>query len=196
MVAAMMKNTTRKYVWILIANALLLAAVAGVFQFRLRHMPPAAPGGDAAVPQAAAQTLPRAEYLAGLSKTANLADIKGQWTLVNLWASWCPPCLKEMPSPEQLAKDYESKGLRIIAISLDEVNSPAEVEAILQKHKFGTIARNWDSKQEIYAKLNPEGLPVTYLIAPDGRIATTMEGDRDWSAPEIRASLDTFITSK
>lgn len=180
MVPATMKKTTRKYVWSLAANALLLLVVIAVWQYRLHT-----PGRD---PDA--QYLPDATYLADLQDQASLADLRGQWVLLNLWASWCPGCIVEMPSLEKLAKEYKSKGLYVIAISLDEAETPDNVQDSITKFKFGDIARNWDDKGQVYAKFNPPGLPMTYLADPSGKIIQTFAGERDWSDPQVRALID------
>lgn len=185
MVRAMMKKTTRKYIWVLAANALLILAVIALWQFRL-HAPTLKEGGDG-------RYLPQAAYMAGLTEGADLRDLKGQWTLLNLWATWCPPCLLEMPGLETLSKEYKSKGLQVIAISLDEASSPDEIKAKADKHKFGAVARNWDDKGQVYARLNPAGLPTTYLADPSGKIVHVFEGERDWSSPETRAEIDRFM---
>ena len=180
MLRAMTKKTTRNYIWVLAANALLILAVVALWEFRL-HQAPKDPN---------AHYLPDVAYLSDLTNKASLTDLKGQWTLLNLWAAWCPSCVTEMPSLEKLANDYKSKGLHVVAISLDEAKSVDGVKANIAKFKFGPITHNWDDMGQVYAAMNPEGLPTTYLADPSGKIVHVFEGERDWSAQDARSVID------
>jgi thiol-disulfide isomerase/thioredoxin len=194
-----MKKTTRNYVSILVANALLLVVVGAVWQAKVKtgvFDPRTAIPANPDLPMPVPQKLPAASYKKNLTEPANLSDLTGQWTVLNLWASWCAPCVTEMPGLEVFAKDYENKGLRTVAISFDLAESPAEIRAHIDRLKFGKITMNWDDTGAVSNALNPEGLPTSYLIDPKGQIRLIMSGERDWAAADTRAIIDTYIQEK
>jgi|GEM_PF-2727734 len=186
----MMKKTTRNYIWTLTANFLLLLAVAGIWQFRLQ-----ADAFESAIPGVTIhkdrQEIAGA-YTKDLTTPANLTDLKGQWALVNLWASWCPPCIVEMPSLAKLADDYKGKGLQVIAISMDAKIEQAQ--SAIEKHQFADFTRNWDDGA-MMTTFSPPNLPMSYLIDPSGKLRATFNGQFDWAAPGIRAVFDKMITA-
>lgn len=194
-----MKKTTRNYFWVLTANFLLIGAVAALWQFRINNgaFPNAPPvpvlQGEfkdikiAATPK----KLKNALYLSDLKNAADVVDLTGQWTLLNLWASWCGPCIIEMPALEKLAA--ERPELRIIAISVDSMENAQQVEAEVKKHKFPAFARNWDYKSQLYITLLPEAMPTTYVIDPQGRLFATIRGDPGWETPDAKAFLDSLL---
>ena len=200
-----MKKTTRNYLWILVANVLLLGAVMTLWQFRLHVGPsPASQKTGTLVRQGLfesmtvadkPQPLKSALYLANLTDYADLSDLKGQWTVLNLWATWCPPCVNELPSLQKLADAYQGKGLRVLAVSIDSSTDVAALQEQMQRHKLDklSVARNWDDKAEVTTALWPEGLPVTYLIDPQGRVVASMMGDADWMSPDARALIDSVL---
>lgn len=188
----MMKKTTRNYIWTLTANFLLLAAVAGIWQYRIK-----ADSFDTSVYAAQGIVIHedvkqvQAAYLKDLQTASDIADLKGQWTLVNLWASWCPPCIVEMPSLEKLGTDYKGKGLQVIAISMDAKKEQASAAA--RKHGFGPFAQNWDETGAVMMAFSPPNLPMSYLIDPAGNLRATFTGQYDWATPQIRALFDRFL---
>lgn len=197
-----MKKTTRNYVWLLIANVLLITFIGAFWQFRLKYpafavTAPVLQGEFKHIEiQNPARALPSAVYLKDLKVETNIADLKGQWTVLNLWASWCPPCVTEMPSLEKMAQNYAGKGLRVIAMSIDNFDKPNEIEEVVKKLKFGSIARHWDHKGLVSDALGPQSLPITYIIDPQGRLFATYDGAADWMGEDARAFIDSFLAKK
>lgn len=180
MVAPTMKKTTRNYLKLLVANTLLIAVLAVFWHVKV--------SSDVFE----AKTLPSAIYLKNLETPEDIADIKGQWTVLNLWASWCAPCIVEMPQLQNLHNEYKSKGLQVIAISLDQ----QDIADVLKRHAMGDIARNWDDKGHVFAALKPAGLPVTYVLDPAGIIRATVIEPKAWDSPETKQWLDDVMVSK
>jgi thiol-disulfide isomerase/thioredoxin len=111
-----------------------------------------------------------------------------QLTLLNLWATWCGPCQEEFPELEQLHRDYEGKGLRILAVSVD-LGSDDGVREFVSEHG-ATFAIGRDGQGRMQRLYQTVGLPETFLIAPDGRLLWRHFGALRPGATELRSRLD------
>jgi thiol-disulfide isomerase/thioredoxin len=102
-----------------------------------------------------------------------LSDWEGRWVILNVWATWCPPCRREMPALEKIGKQSNPAGATVIALS-DE--APATVEAYLKEHPMemtiGTFAQIPDALSVIGTR------PVSMLIDPEGRVVEKVVGAR------------------
>jgi thiol-disulfide isomerase/thioredoxin len=101
-------------------------------------------------------------------KTFDLAARRGQWVVVNFWATWCGPCLKEMP--ELSALDAMREHVEVIGLDYEDIE-PDALKAFMQKHPVVypiAIVDVYDPPRDFEA---PRGLPTTYLVAPDGKVA-------------------------
>ncbi|HXR40069.1 MAG TPA: TlpA disulfide reductase family protein [Terracidiphilus sp.] len=118
------------------------------------------------------------------SSTIHLADYRGKIVLLNFWATWCAPCIQEMPGLQQLHRDRPD--LAILAVSVDE-DEDAYKRFLLQRHvDLITVRDPSESAAKLY---HSEGWPETYIIDRKGIIRRKLVGDPDWSNPEIRAYL-------
>jgi thiol-disulfide isomerase/thioredoxin len=197
-----MKNTTRKFIWILIANAFLIGFIAVVWQAKIEAATTATPvklvlQGDfkkLKITEKPKDLPANATYLAGLEKSVPLQNFKGQWTILNLWATWCAPCVLELPSLQKLADAYARAGVQVVAISLDNPPSVAKLKEDIARAKLSNIkiAQNWDDKGEVADNLWPEGIPTTYIINPAGQIIATFEGDADWFSADAKAFVESL----
>ena len=111
-----------------------------------------------------------------------------QLTLLNLWATWCGPCQQEFPDLEQLRRDYEQRGLRVLAVSVD-IGNDANVREFVEEHGAGfTIGRDADGRtQRLFQTV---GLPETFLIAPDGTLLWRHFGALQPGAADLRRRID------
>ena len=118
-----------------------------------------------------------------------LADFKGVPVLVNLWATWCAPCVKELPTLDRLSQSHDKDGsLGVVAISQD--NAPhASVVAFLDHHKIGDLAPYQDPEMGLSGALNAEVLPTSILFDKDGKEVWRYVGDLDWTSPEAAKLL-------
>ena len=111
-----------------------------------------------------------------------LAEFSGKPLLLNLWATWCAPCVKELPTFDRLAAD--EKALAVIAVSQDS-GPHASVEAFLASHKIVNLAAYQDTKSGLSGALGPDAvLPTTILYDSSGREVWRYVGDLDWTGPE------------
>ena len=121
----------------------------------------------------------------------HLADFKGKLVLVNLWATWCAPCVEEMPSLDRLQAKLGDK-LTILAISEDRQGETV-VAPFLEQHAIKHLAIFLDPKTAATNEFGAQGLPTSYLIAPDGTILGKEEGGAAWDSPAMIAKLTPYI---
>ena len=109
----------------------------------------------------------------------SLVELSGKPTLVNLWATWCAPCVKELPTLNRLAKT-RSSALRIIAISQD--SGPYNSVAAFLNSRAPQLAAYQDRKMALSGKLDAEVLPTSILYDAKGREVWRYVGDLDWTS--------------
>ena len=100
---------------------------------------------------------------------------------MNLWASWCAPCVKELPTLDQLARAEKGK-LNVVAISQDD-GPHTSVEAFLQTHNIQTLDSYQDPKSHLLYGLGAEVLPTSILFDANGKEIWRYVGDQDWTSP-------------
>jgi peroxiredoxin len=112
-----------------------------------------------------------------------LADYRGKVVLLNFWATWCPPCIQEMPSMQRLYARLAPQGLVVLGVSLDE-DGAKRVIPFLARLKL-TFPVALDPEQEIAGRYGASNLPMTFLIDPEGKVIAAAVGGRDWESPAI-----------
>lgn len=121
----------------------------------------------------------------------SLSDFKGKVVVVNFWATWCPPCIEEMPSMEKLHQKFKGDDFVLLAINAEENGRPA-VERFLKNKNFTfPILLDGDAKvQQIYGVYR---FPETIIINRQGEIVTKVLGGRDWMDEEIVSVLSFMV---
>ncbi|PCI41169.1 MAG: hypothetical protein COB46_04560 [Rhodospirillaceae bacterium] len=117
-----------------------------------------------------------------------LSGLKGQGLVVNFWATWCAPCIREMPSLNRLAKSLEGTGVKLITISEDR-KALKVVPPFLKAHGWDNLKPYYDEKGKLSRRLDIIGLPSTVLINAEGVFLGRIMGTLEWDAPEIKAFL-------
>jgi len=114
-------------------------------------------------------------------KMVSLTDYKGEVVLLNIWATWCPPCVEEMPSMEKLQQKLKDEGFKILAVSIDASGAKA-VLPFMKKHNlsFHTLVDNRGDIKNLY---QTTGVPESFVIDRDGIIVKKVIGSRDWATP-------------
>jgi thiol-disulfide isomerase/thioredoxin len=106
-------------------------------------------------------------------------------TLVNIWATWCPPCVEEFPAMLELQRRLEDSGLEIVFVSIDE--NWADVDAFFKKHGLEVKAGRlfWDPERKLAAHWGTEKFPESYVIRPDGWVVERIVGLQQWTRPVV-----------
>jgi peroxiredoxin len=124
----------------------------------------------------------------------SLADFRGKVVLLNIWATWCPPCVEEMPSMEKLYQTLKAEGFEILAVSMDESGAQA-VLPFMKKHKLSFPALT-DTKGVLKSLYQTTGVPESFIIDKDGIIVEKVIGPRDWASPGAIFSFRNLIQRK
>ena len=119
----------------------------------------------------------------------DLTKFKGTPVLVNLWASWCAPCIKELPTLQQLEQAQADEGkLGVIAVSQD-MGPQGSVEAFLAERDLGRFAAYHDADMKLTSALKIQVMPTTILYDARGREVWRYVGELDWTGEEARKLL-------
>ncbi|MHB1213409.1 MAG: TlpA family protein disulfide reductase [Thiobacillus sp.] len=130
----------------------------------------------------------KAQDLTGAPRT--LADYRGKVVLLNFWASWCPPCLREMPSMERLRLKMARRPLAIVA--LDSAETPADVNAFLSRMKLG-FPILLDPDGDNTRRWKVFALPTTFLLDAEGRVRYVLTGPTEWDEGEALAVIESLL---
>lgn len=117
----------------------------------------------------------------------NFEDSKGKVVLVNLWATWCPPCIAEMPSLQTLYTDYKDK------MDFYFVTSDEKARVVPFMHKNTYDFKVYNPVSEIPDELYSRSIPATYLISPDGKIVIEKKGAANWNSANVRETIEELL---
>jgi peroxiredoxin len=141
------------------------------------------------------QTLPRVEkpftapdftLTSEGGKSYHLADFRGQVVVINFWATWCPPCRREMPSMERMWEKIKDKGVVVFAIDVGE-----DADTVFEFR--GSYPMSFplllDLDGSVINKFPVTGLPTTYIVNPQGMVTHRAVGSREWDDPKLYQQL-------
>jgi len=149
-----------------------------------------APLPNAAAPIKMASTKPVLQVTTIDGKAWDIALLRGEWVVVNFWATWCSPCLKEIP--DLTAFDARRDDVSVIGLAYEEIEV-ADMQAFLKQHPAGypiAIVDVYDPPKDFDT---PRGLPMTYLIAPEGEVAKKFLGPV--TAKELEQAIATHAVA-
>lgn len=126
------------------------------------------------------------------NKEIHLSDYKGKVTLINLWATWCPPCRGEIPSMNTFYKHYNGK-VAIIAISVDEA-ADRDIIGFAKEYKMSFDVAHDDGS--LNRKYGTGSIPTTYIVNKDGVVVDRVVGGIEWDSKEVYAYFDKLLAIK
>ena len=128
-----------------------------------------------------------------ITGATHLADLRGKVVVLNFWASWCPPCLEETQSLNQLQQAIAAKGGVVLGMSVDEDQAAYE-KFLVDNHVVFPTYR--DATKKSAAEYGTSMFPETFLIDREGRLARKIVGPQDWQSPEVMGSIDILLNQK
>ena len=121
-----------------------------------------------------------------------LSDLRGKLVIVNLWATWCEPCLREMPSLERLQSRLGER-IAVLAVSEDRGGNKS-VEPFIAKLGLKSVKIYIDPKSEVGHAFGARGLPTSFLIDREGKVLGRVEGAAEWDSPKILGVLEPLLS--
>ena len=120
-----------------------------------------------------------------------LSDYRGEVVLLNFWATWCAPCLVEMPGMERLYQDLKKEGFEILAVSSDPQGRAVTQPFVESKGLTFPVLH--DSDYRVSGRYGVRTLPMSFLIDRNGTLIHRVFGARDWNTPEARTLIQTLL---
>lgn len=121
-------------------------------------------------------------------KTVKIADFKGKVVVLNVWATWCPPCVAEMPTLAKLQAAYANKGVEVVAVSIDSPSAATKAALFIAQNT--PLKFYHDPDMKLIFKIQATGAPTTVIYGRDGLEKARVAGEADWSGSEAKALVD------
>lgn len=123
-------------------------------------------------------------------KPVKIADLKGKVVVMNIWATWCAPCVTEMPTLAKLQAAYAGQPVEVVTVSIDSESSAAKARLFIAQHD--PLKFYHDREMKLPFKLNPPapGAPTTVIYGKDGLEIARVAGEADWAGAEARKLID------
>ncbi len=138
------------------------------------------------------KALPDISFMDADGQQTSLAAFRGKLLLLNIWATWCPPCIEELPSMIQLANRLNDQSFAFVALSADR--DPFErVPEFLQRHELTDLPVYYDSNLSVSRALGINHMPTTLIINPSGEEAARLEGTFDWNDETAIDLIENFL---
>jgi thiol-disulfide isomerase/thioredoxin len=139
-----------------------------------------------------ARPVPETQFTDAAGDTVTLASFRGQVVLLNFWATWCAPCIREMPALDRLQGDLGGRDFTVLIVSEDRGGAKVAVP-FLRKLGLTRLDTYLDPKGALSRAMGLNGLPTTVLIDRDGREVGRVQGAAEWDAPEAKALIRHFM---
>ena len=146
-------------------------------------------------PSGVAGPAPRFSFLDRDGRALGLADFSGRLVVVNFWATWCAPCIREMPSLVRLGQKLSASDLAVIALS-EDAKGWTVIDPFIKQYGLGQLAIYHDGKGVAARALKVEGLPTTILFDRSGRELGRLAGVAEWDSANAVALIKYYIASK
>lgn len=136
--------------------------------------------------------VPELAFVGAGGERLSLADFRGRVVLLNLWATWCAPCVEEMPALDRLQAARGGRDFEVIALSLDR-GGRDQVAPFLEKLGIRNLGVYLDPPGTAMGTLGPRGLPTSILIDREGREVGRLEGAAEWDSPDASSLIEHYL---
>ena len=123
-----------------------------------------------------------------------LADLKGKYSVVNFWATWCAPYRHEMPSLNALQNEFGGETFQVITIATGR-NNPAGINRFFEEEEIDALPKHTDPKQFLARNMAVLGLPVSVILNPEGQEIARLRGDAEWFSDSAQAIIAALIAA-
>ena len=127
------------------------------------------------------------------SSPTSLSALRGKVVLVNLWATWCAPCITEMPTLANLQRKFAGKDFLVVAVSVDRESDRDQARARLAELSTGALPFFHDPRMAIVYPMKARGFPTTVLYDRKGKELARLAGEADWHSPEAQALIEAAL---
>ncbi len=132
--------------------------------------------------------VPQTPYVVEGGGTGTLADHEGKAIVLNFWATWCPPCIEEMPSLDRLAARHAGAHLAVITMAMDRA-SEEKIRAFHDEHGLRNLTIQRDPDMTLARSMRLFGLPTTFLVNHRGEVVAQLVGEAQWDSDEALAVI-------
>ena len=124
-------------------------------------------------------------------KAMKIADLKGKVVVMNIWATWCAPCVAEMPTLAKLQAAYVGKDVEVVAVSIDSPEAATKARLFIARN--APLGFYHDREMKLPFKINAPGAPTTVIYGRDGLEKARVSGEADWAGAEARALVEKVL---
>ncbi|MEQ8335101.1 TlpA disulfide reductase family protein [Nisaea sp.] len=172
----------------------LLAACLTVIAGSAEAEPPLVGDMVKFVPSAGDRTAPDIPFISATGEPIKLDSYRGKTILLNFWATWCAPCVKELPALDRLSAELGSDRFAVLLVSIDRGGARV-FEPFLEKLGIHNLASAADQKAALLRAFKAPGLPTSFLIAPDGTVKGRLVGDAAWDSAAAKDLINYYASN-
>jgi thiol-disulfide isomerase/thioredoxin len=140
------------------------------------------------------EPLPEIEIVTADGGTKALSEYRGQWVVLNFWATWCAPCRVEMPTLSNLQTAMGDRPVEVVTVATGR-NSPQGIARFFDEIGVDNLPQYRDPRQELARAMAVLGLPITVIVDPEGREVARLRGDAHWDSDSAVAILEALAAS-
>lgn len=126
-------------------------------------------------------------------KPVRLEDFRGKVVLLNVWATWCAPCIYEMPSLDKLQRRYKAAGLEVVPVAMDQNGTAESIRSFFMRYKIKYLPVFFDPQQSVSKAFKVKSLPSSYLIDHEGKLVAMLDGADDWYSNPAQAAVEALL---
>jgi thiol-disulfide isomerase/thioredoxin len=138
---------------------------------------------------------PNEDFQDALGAPVTLHAFKGEVVVLNFWASWCGPCIAEMPTLDALQADLKEAGLKVVAVSLDR-DGIKKAAPFFRRTGVKNLDLFTDRMSDLFQELKGSALPTTYILDRDGKVVSVYIGATNWASDEVKAELRKYLDAE